>query len=97
MFQNTSMPGMDFGFPDTCWTPGILAGAPGPLPYPNIATHAAGVPSQFKMLVMCMPAHNIGTIIPLSNGDEGRLQPGRRCIMPAHGDVNQYKVQCKGP
>ena len=76
MFQNTSMPGMDFGFPDTCWTPGILAGAPGPLPYPNIATHAAGVPSQFKMLVMCMPAHNIGTIIPLSNGDEAGCSPG---------------------
>ncbi len=76
MFQNSSMPGMDIAFPDTCLTPGVLAGAPGPIPYPNLAIHATAVPSQFKMLIMCMPAHNIGTIIPLTNGDQAGCSPG---------------------
>ena len=76
MFQNCSMPGMDFGFPDTCMTPGIIAGAPGPLPYPNMAVHAMAIPSQFKMLIMCMPAHNIATIIPASMGDQPGCSPG---------------------
>ena len=76
MFQNSSMPGMDLSFPDTCLTPGIIAGGPGPLPYPNLATHSMAIPSQFKVLLTCMPAHNIGTIIPMSNGDEAGCSPG---------------------
>jgi hypothetical protein len=76
MFQNCSMPGMDFAFPDTCVTPGVIAGAPGPIPYPNLAIHAMAVPSQVKVLIMCMPAHNIATIIPATNGDQAWCSPG---------------------
>lgn len=76
MFQNTSMPGMDMAFPDTCWTPGVLSGAPGPIPYANMATHAAGIPTQVKVLVMCMPVHNVSVVEPLSSGDEAGCSPG---------------------
>lgn len=89
MFQNSSMPGMDFGFPDVCMTPGIIAGAPGPLPYPNLATHAMAIPSQVKYLIPVLPAHNIGTVIPMSNGDEAGCSPGGvACAIPMGPSMN---------
>jgi len=54
------------GFPDVCLTP---TPAPVPIPYPNIAMGPMGVPAAYNILFMCAPAHNMGTSIPLSNGD----------------------------
>lgn len=66
MFANTQMMGMDFAFPDVCLTP---TPAPVPIPYPNIALGPMGVPAAYNVLFMCAPAHNMGTVVPLSNGD----------------------------
>ncbi len=69
MYANTQMMGMDMGFPDVCLTPAPPSPAPVPIPYPNIAMGPMGVPPVAKILYMATPAHNMGTSIPLSNGD----------------------------
>ncbi len=74
MFANTQMMGMDLGFPDVCLTPAVPA--PIPLPYPNIAMGPTAIPSQVKIFVLAMPAHNMGTSTPLTNGDNAGLATG---------------------
>jgi hypothetical protein len=76
MFTNTSMGGMNTGFPDTCTTPGVAAGAPAPLPYPNMANGPTGTPPALKVLCMGCPAHNQLTTIPMSNGDNAGVLLG---------------------
>ncbi|HEX8702662.1 MAG TPA: DUF4150 domain-containing protein [Myxococcaceae bacterium] len=74
MFANTQMMGMDMGFPDVCLTP--TPAGPVPIPYPNIAMGPMGVPAAYKVLFMCTPAHNLSTVIPLSNGDNAGVAMG---------------------
>ena len=71
MFVNTQMAGMNFAFPDVCLTPiPTPAGpVPTPIPYPNTALPMTAIPSQVKVLVLAMPAHNLMTVTPMSNGD----------------------------
>ena len=71
MFAKTQMMGMDFAFPDVCLTPipSPAGPIPTPIPYPNIAMSMTAIPSQFKVLTVCMPNHNLMTITPMSNGD----------------------------
>ncbi len=73
MFANTQMGGINFAFPDVCMTP---SPAPVPIPYPNMAIASTAIPAQFKTLIMCMPAHNMGTTIPMSNGDNAGVAGG---------------------
>ncbi|MDY7224858.1 DUF4150 domain-containing protein [Hyalangium rubrum] len=73
MFANTQMMGMDMGFPDVCLTP---IPAPTPIPYPNIAMGPMGVPAAYHILFMCTPAHNLGTMVPLTNGDNAGVAMG---------------------
>ncbi|MBN1210229.1 MAG: DUF4150 domain-containing protein [Myxococcaceae bacterium] len=73
MFANTQMGGMDMGFPDVCLTP---MPAPTPVPYPNIAAGPMGVPAAYKVLFQCTPAHNLGTVVPLTNGDNAGVAMG---------------------
>ena len=73
MFANTQMMGMDMGFPDVCLTP---APAPVPVPYPNITAGPMGVPAAYNILFMCAPAHNMGTTIPMTNGDNAGVSMG---------------------
>lgn len=70
-FVNTQMSGLNLAVPDVCLTPiPTPAGpVPTPIPYPNMALPMTAIPNQFKVLVMAMPAHNLGTTIPVSNGD----------------------------
>ena len=70
-FVNTQMAGMDLAFPDVCLTPiPTPAGpVPTPIPYPNTALPMTAVPSQVKVLILAMPAHNLMTTVPMSNGD----------------------------
>lgn len=70
-FLKTQMTGLDMAMPDVCLTPvPTPAGpVPTPIPYPNIAMPMTAVPSQFSVLVMAMPAHNMMTVTPVSNGD----------------------------
>ncbi|MBT3205386.1 MAG: DUF4150 domain-containing protein [Gammaproteobacteria bacterium] len=72
-FVNTQMMGMNFAFPDVCLTPipSPAGPIPTPIPYPNIALPMTAIPSQVKVLVLAMPAHNLMTVTPMSNGDNG--------------------------
>ena len=76
MFANTQMMGTDMGFPDVCLTPAPPAPAPIPIPYPNIAMGPMGIPSQTVVLILGMPAHNLGTTIPMTNGDNPGVAMG---------------------
>lgn len=75
MFANTQMMGMDFAFPDICLTP-MPAPPPVPIPYPNIGLGPLGVPPAAKILFMAAPAHNLGTVQPISFGDEPGVMGG---------------------
>lgn len=66
MFANTQLMGLDLAFPDTCITP---ATPPAPVTYPNLALGPMGVGAVPKVLYQCAPAHNLGTTVPLTNGD----------------------------
>ncbi|WP_028321013.1 DUF4150 domain-containing protein [Desulfatiglans anilini] len=77
MFANTQMMGMDMAFPDVCLTPAPPA-PPIPVPYPNIAMGPTANPGTAckKTFIMCMPAHNLGTMIPMTNGDNPGVSMG---------------------
>jgi hypothetical protein len=74
MFANTQMMGMDLGFPDVCLTPAGPVVVP--VPYPNIAMGPTAIPNQTTVMIMAMPAHNLGTTIPLTNGDNAGVGTG---------------------
>ena len=74
MFANTQMMGMDMGFPDVCLTP--VGPAAAPIPYPNIAMGPMGVPAAYNVLFMSTPAHNLSTMIPMTNGDNAGVAMG---------------------
>jgi hypothetical protein len=74
MFANTQMMGMDMGFPDVCLTPAGPAVVP--IPYPNIAMGPTAIPSQATVFIMAMPAHNLGTVTPMTNGDNAGVAMG---------------------
>lgn len=74
MFANTQMMGMSMAFPDVCLTP--TPAGPIPIPYPNIAMTPMAIPSQVKCMFMCMPAHNMATTVPMTNGDNAGLATG---------------------
>lgn len=74
MFANTQMMGIDTGFPDVCLTP--TPAGPIPIPYPNIAAGPMGVPAAYNVLFMALPAHNMATTIPMTNGDNVGVNMG---------------------
>jgi len=74
MFANTQMMGIDMGFPDVCLTPTPVG--PVPIPYPNIAAGPMGVPAAYTVLFMGAPAHNMGTVVPMTNGDNAGVNMG---------------------
>ncbi|MFO7751959.1 MAG: DUF4150 domain-containing protein [Desulfobacteraceae bacterium] len=79
-FVNCQLGGMHFAFPDVCLTP---VPAPVPVPYPNFAMPMTAIPSQFKVLVMATPAHNLMTTVPMSAGDNAgvNLNPMSGMVM----------------
>jgi len=74
MFLNTQMGGQNMGFPDVCLTP--TPAGPVPIPYPNIGMGPMGIPNVTNVLCMCMPIHNMGTVIPMTNGDNAGVAMG---------------------
>ncbi len=74
MFANSQMMGMDMGFPDVCLTP--TPAGPVPIPYPNIAAGPMAVPPVPNVLFMCTPAHNMSTVVPMTNGDNAGVATG---------------------
>ncbi len=75
MFMLTMGSGMDLGFPDVCLTP-AAAGAPVPVPYPDIAMSVTSVPAAYNVLVDCMPVINKLSMGMMSNGDEAGCYGG---------------------
>lgn len=71
---NGPMPALDLGFPDVCNTP--MGPAVVPIPYPNINMSTMGIPTQFRFLLMCMPAHNMTTVRAMSMGDNAGVVLG---------------------
>jgi hypothetical protein len=76
MFAKTQMKGVSQGFPDVCLTPAPPSPSPVPVPYPNIAMANTSIPNQQKIFVVGMPAHNLGTVTPMSNGDNAGVALG---------------------
>lgn len=74
MFANSQMMGTDTGFPDVCLTP--TPAGPVPVPYPNIATGSMGVPPVANVLFGGTPAHNMSTVVPMTNGDNAGVATG---------------------
>jgi hypothetical protein len=74
MFANNQGGGQDMGFPDVCLTP--TPPVVTPIPYPNIAMGPMGTGAAYTVLFSCMPAHNMGTSIPQTNGDNAGVGTG---------------------
>jgi hypothetical protein len=97
MFANTQMMGMDTGFPDVCLTP--TPAGPVPIPYPNIAMAPMAVGFCPTVLYSCAPVHNMGTCIPMSNGDNAGVAMGVASGMvmgPARHLTGAFTVIMKG-
>ena len=62
------------GFPDVCLTP--TPPVVTPLPYPNVAMGPTAVGAVYNVLISAMPAHNMSTSIPLTNGDNAGVSMG---------------------
>ncbi|KOC88892.1 DUF4150 domain-containing protein [Winslowiella iniecta] len=73
MFANCQLMGVDIALPDVCLTPLPM---PVPVPYPNIALGPTAIPNALNILFLGMPAHNLATIIPLTNGDNAGINMG---------------------
>jgi len=76
MFANCQLGGMNLGFPDVCLTPSPVGAIP--IPYPNTAMGLTANPATAckKIYISCMPAHNLGTQIPTSMGDNAGVAGG---------------------
>ncbi|HET7774415.1 MAG TPA: DUF4150 domain-containing protein [Burkholderiaceae bacterium] len=74
MFANNQMGGQDMGFPDVCLTP--VGPAVAPIPYPNVAMGPMGVPAAYTVMFGMAPTHNLGTVVPLTNGDNAGVAMG---------------------
>jgi len=71
MFANCQLGGEDRGTPDVCKVPPDL-----PKAFENIAKGNMAIPNQTTVFIMCMPQHNLGTIIPITNGDNPGTDKG---------------------
>lgn len=80
MLANNSLATQHFAFPDVCLTPipTPVGPVPVPIPYPNIGTGAMAIPptTNMKQLLTMMPAHNMVTTTPITNGDQPGCMPG---------------------
>lgn len=56
---------------DVCKTPSV-----GPVPYPNVATNATAVPSQYRIMINGQPILNVASSNPTSSGDEAGVEGG---------------------
>lgn len=70
MFANTQMGAMSMMMPDVCKVPSP-PGPPVPTPFPNNAQSSMANPATAskKVIIANAPAHNLGTTVMLSMGD----------------------------
>ena len=96
MFANCQLAGKDLAFPDVCMTPMPI---PIPVPYPDIADGAMAIPNAMNILIMGAPAHNMVTIIPLTQGDNAGIGTGvasGTVMGPSRHLTGAYSVLLKG-
>lgn len=69
IFSNSQgpAPAINMAFPDVCITP--YGPVTIPTPYPNISMSMMAIPTQFTVMTMAMPGHNLTTQVAMSNGD----------------------------
>lgn len=72
MFANTQAGGTDLATPDVCLTPPV----PVPVAYPNFADGSMAANPVFNVLYASAPAHNLGTIVPSTSGDNSGVVGG---------------------
>lgn len=60
--------GMNMGFPDPCLT--VVGPALAPIPYPNMGMNVLAAPFSPNIFLTMMPALNMGSLIPMTMGDE---------------------------
>jgi len=72
MFTNTQGGAMSMAMPDVCKVPvpSPAGPIPTPMPFPNIAMSTMAIPNQTKYFILAMPVHNLGTMTPMTSGDE---------------------------
>ncbi|WP_237386333.1 DUF4150 domain-containing protein [Xenorhabdus sp. Sc-CR9] len=99
MYANTQGGGTDMATPDICLTP-APPGAPVPVTYVNTAQGTSGIsPSTSTILFMGSPAHNIGTTIVMTNGDNAGVNLGvtsGTVMGPSRHTVGANSVLIKG-
>jgi hypothetical protein len=96
-YANCQMGGQNQAQPDVCMTP--AAPSPVPVSYPNISMLNTATPSQTKVQILATPAHNIGTTVPMSNGDNAgvNLNSVSGCVMgPTRHLKSSMKVKIVG-
>lgn len=69
MFANCQCGGTDQALPDVCKTPV-------PVTFTNIALGSTAIPLANSILIENMPAHNLMTVTPITNGDEAGTDGG---------------------
>ncbi len=95
MFANCSLNGMQIAIGDVCLTPAVPS--PLPVPYPNLAMLPTALPptTSLKHYISNMPAHNLGTTIPMSLGDNAGVLLGvasGTVMGPGRNTVGSVKV-----
>jgi Domain of unknown function (DUF4150) len=73
MFANTQEAGIDSASPDVCLTP---MGAVVPIAYTDIAQGPNAVAFVPNVFISAAPAHNLGTIVPFTSGDDPGVATG---------------------
>jgi hypothetical protein len=76
MFVNTQAGAMSMAMPDVCKVPNAPAPPFIPTPFPNMAMSTMATPNQTKMMILAMPAHNLGTTTMMTSGDEAGAMGG---------------------
>ena len=97
MFANCQLGGTDIAFPDVCLTPSPAG--PVPIPYPNVAMGLMAVPNVPTILFSGAPAHNLGTTVPMTNGDNAGIATGvasGTVMGPSRHLTGSFSVLLKG-
>ncbi|WP_299009846.1 PAAR-like domain-containing protein [uncultured Shewanella sp.] len=99
MFGNTVLGGMNLGFPDVCNTPGPVG--PIPVPYLNVSQGNMCDPTTAALSVLTSggPSMNMGSVIPLSSGDNAGAAGGVASGMmmgPTTGKMGSASVIIEG-
>ena len=94
MFVNSQgpIPAIGFAFPDVLLTPIVLV----PTPRPNVSMGPTAIPTCPNILLMCMPAHNLLTIRPLSIDGPGLGVMSGTDMGPAHDVMGSTNLLFNG-